>query len=1024
MKKLILITGFLFTALISNAATIYVSNTNDSGTGSLRAAVASANMGDIIRFNQSLISSGSDTIFFESPITINKGLFINGLYNTTDTLFFSGAGISRMLDINIASTSTFGNIDLDSLVFIDGFSSSTGGAINYMSDYNPNARLYIRNCIFRNNSSSTGGAIYSYKTSGSGTGSNYTCNITVEYSTFKNNTSTYSSSNGGGGAIQIYRYSSTTGYAVGIDLVITGCNFINNRTSARGGAIYAYVYAYAPPETGVSKIDINSSSFVNNEATHFGGALYSYSFGNTSCEAHSTSSTWIGNTTVGSGGACYLESTSHDTYFDTDFSTFYGNTAFVDGSALYLKSDPSGNFDQSKIEAYGSIFAGNGGNINYQNTIYQSASTNLNSPFSSSCYNIFDFHQNHLIYYQEYFPDASDSFNQTLTAINLAPLTLNPKGTYTLVPNLGSIAINMVPTLEGEAQNAPILGLRDIGAAESPFCDAVPVSENASICPGSTYDFYGQNLTSAGTYTHNIVTPEACDTLVTLTLTMQTAVTPSVTIASNPGNTIMTGTMVTFTATPVNGGSNPSYQWFINGNPTGPNAPSVQTSGLINNAVVSCTMTSNHACTTTSTDQSNTITFNVHANNDEPCNSITLGVNETCQTEYFANHIATNTTNVGAHTCANSTSKDIWFKFAAPASGNVYIYTYAGTLLDAVMSVYQGNNCSSLFEVGCVDDDGTNQMPQGVVTGATPGQMIYVRVSSYGTTNSGNFGICIVDMSETNTNPLAVNDAFSATMNTPTTLSVLANDSDAENGIVTSSVSIITPSPNGTAVVNANGTITFTPNNGFTGVTTLVYEVCDNGTPSLCATATVTITISPAANVNPTAANDVTSTAVNTATTINVLSNDFDTDGTLNSSTLDIAIQSNNGTAIVNSNGTITFTPNAGFTGVTTFVYEICDNGSPALCATATVTITVSVIGIEEQTISTRIYPNPVKTILNIESTKEITSYKIITLDGKLVAENTNADGKIDVQFYSAGIYLLELKALDGTVSRTQFVKE
>jgi hypothetical protein len=225
-------------------------------------------------------------------------------------------------------------------------------------------------------------------------------------------------------------------------------------------------------------------------------------------------------------------------------------------------------------------------------------------------------------------------------------------------------------------------------------------------------------------------------------------------------------------------------------------------------------------------------------------------------------------------------------------------------------------------------------------------------------------------------------------------------------------------------VVNANGTITFTPNNGFTGVTTLVYEVCDNGTPSLCATANVTITISPAANVNPTAANDVTSTAVNTATTINVLSNDFDTDGTLNSSTLDIAIQSNNGTAIVNSNGTITFTPNAGFTGVTTFVYEICDNGSPALCATATVTITVSVIGIEEQTISTRIYPNPVKTILNIESTKEITSYKIITLDGKLVAENTNADGKIDVQFYSAGIYLLELKALDGTVSRTQFVKE
>jgi hypothetical protein len=126
----------------------------------------------------------------------------------------------------------------------------------------------------------------------------------------------------------------------------------------------------------------------------------------------------------------------------------------------------------------------------------------------------------------------------------------------------------------------------------------------------------------------------------------------------------------------------------------------------------------------------------------------------------------------------------------------------------------------------------------------------------------------------------------------------------------------------------------------------------------------------------------------------------------------------------VNSNGTITFTPNAGFTGVTTFVYEICDNGSPALCATATVTITVSVVGIEEQTISARIYPNPVKSILTIESSKEIASYKILTLDGKLLTENTKNDGKIEVQFYSAGIYLLELKALDGTISRTQFVKE
>ncbi len=1019
MKKTLLIIGILVSSFALKAATIYVNNTNDSGAGSLREAITNSNMGDIIRFNSNLLSAGSNTITLLSPININHGLFINGLYNSSDTLFVSGGGTTNIFEINIDFGATFGNVDIDSMVFING-NASLGGAINYVSEYNESTVLYLRNSMFRNNSATNGGAIGSYRSS-TWSGS-YTFNLEIFSCTFKSNTATDN-----GGAIFAYHYSSASQRPEN-DLDITNSNFLNNTCGSSGGAIFCYANSYNASHPGVNTIDLTSCTFNGNESVDEGGAIYlfsldSYSNYFSNSTINCKSSTITNNKTIGNGGAFYVQS-GNTAFTKIENSTIANNTAFVNGSAVYSLSTVVTNYYQHNANAQvsGSLIFGNGGNSNYNNTFYQSG---YHEEFNSYGYNIFDFLESDIVDYSDFGATVPDVFSATNGAINLSALALNSRGTYTMIPNLGSIAVNAGSGWDVEdAQNGPILGIRDIGAAESPFCDAVPVSENASICPGSTYDFYGQNLTSAGTFTHTIVTPNACDTLVTLTLSMQTAVTPSVTIASNPGNTIMTGTMVTFTATPVNGGSSPSYQWFINGNPTGPNAPSVQTSGLIDNAVVTCTMTSNHACTTTSTDQSNAITFNVHANNDEPCNSITLGVNETCQTEYFANHIATNTTNVGAHTCANSTSKDIWFKFAAPASGNVYIYTYAGTLLDAVMSVYQGNNCSSLFEVGCVDDDGTNQMPQGIVTGATPGQMIYVRVSSYGTTNSGNFGICVVDMSSSNTNPIAANDAFSTTQNTAVVCSVLANDSDAESAIDNSSLSIVTPSTNGTTVVNANGTITFTPNAGFTGVTTFVYEICDNGSPALCATGTVTITVGAAANVNPTAANDVSSTAMNTALTINVLSNDFDTDGTLNSSTLDIAIQSNNGTAIVNSNGTITFTPTTGFTGVTTFVYEICDNGSPALCATATVTITVSVVGIEEQSISTRIYPNPVKTILNIESTKEIVSYKILTLDGKLVTENTNVDGKIDVHFYSAGIYLLELKTLDGTIVRTQFVKE
>ncbi|MCE3295575.1 MAG: hypothetical protein K0R65_1289 [Crocinitomicaceae bacterium] len=735
MKKYLPLIAFILTCFSFNAATITVTNTNDSGPGSFRQAVADANMGDIIRFSPSLLAGGSDTIVFATPVNITKGLFIKGVYNSTDTLYFSGGSVSRMIDINMVSSSTFGNVDMDSLVFINGYSTE-GGALNYNSNYNPNARLYLRHCVFRNNSAPSGGAIYSYKTS-PGTGSNYTCNITLEYSTFKSNSSSLAS--GGGGALYIYRYSSTIGYAVAIDLVITGCNFLNNTTPNKGGAIYTYVYAYGPPSTGVCNVDVTSSSFIGNEATHYGGALYVYSFGNTRCEAHSTISTWSGNTTIGSGGACYLESVAHQTLFDASFSTFYGNTAFVDGSALYLKSDPDYT---ATIETYGSIYAANSGNVNYQNTIYQSGSS---VPFSSNCYNLFDFPQNHLSYYQEYIPDASDDFNQTLAQINLASVALNPNGTYTMVPMTGSVAINAGPGPWGIAQNRPALGIRDIGAAESDICTPVPVSQNASFCQGSFYDFYGQVITNAGTYTHTIVTPGQCDSLVTLTLTQTTPVAPTISISANPGNTIMTGTQVTITANYANGGTTPSFQWYANGSPIGPNAPSVISSTLFDGVQVSCEMTSNAGCVNPAVVTSNTITFTVHANNDEACNAIPLDVNQSCVTEYFANHIATNSTNVGAHTCASPTSRDIWFTFTAPASGNVEIYTYAGTLLDAVMSVYLGPTCSSLFTAGCADDDGLNQMPSGMVTGATPGSTYYIRVSSFGTTASGNFGICVVD---------------------------------------------------------------------------------------------------------------------------------------------------------------------------------------------------------------------------------------------------------------------------------------
>jgi len=93
-----------------------------------------------------------------------------------------------------------------------------------------------------------------------------------------------------------------------------------------------------------------------------------------------------------------------------------------------------------------------------------------------------------------------------------------------------------------------------------------------------------------------------------------TLVTPSVTISRNSSGSVCAGTSVTFTAVPVNGGGSPQYQWKKNGNNVGTNSNEYIDAGLLNNDIISCQLTSDATCTTTSTANSNTITMSVLPN--------------------------------------------------------------------------------------------------------------------------------------------------------------------------------------------------------------------------------------------------------------------------------------------------------------------------------------------------------------------------------------------------------------------------
>lgn len=74
--------------------------------------------------------------------------------------------------------------------------------------------------------------------------------------------------------------------------------------------------------------------------------------------------------------------------------------------------------------------------------------------------------------------------------------------------------------------------------------------------------------------------------------------------------TVCQGTPITFTATPINGGTAPVYQWKVNGINAGTNNPAF-TYTPVNGAVVTCQVTSNLACATGNPATSNGITLSV-----------------------------------------------------------------------------------------------------------------------------------------------------------------------------------------------------------------------------------------------------------------------------------------------------------------------------------------------------------------------------------------------------------------------------
>jgi hypothetical protein len=82
-------------------------------------------------------------------------------------------------------------------------------------------------------------------------------------------------------------------------------------------------------------------------------------------------------------------------------------------------------------------------------------------------------------------------------------------------------------------------------------------------------------------------------------------------------------------------------------------------------------------------------------------------------------------------------------------------------------------------------------------------------------------------------------------------------------------------------------------------------------------------------------------------------------------------------------------------------------------------------VGLEENTISSKVYPNPAENTLNVEISEELSSVNVISLDGKIVVSQVmNGSTSVDVANLNSGAYVLEATTVSGAVVRTNFIKK
>lgn len=101
-----------------------------------------------------------------------------------------------------------------------------------------------------------------------------------------------------------------------------------------------------------------------------------------------------------------------------------------------------------------------------------------------------------------------------------------------------------------------------------------------------------------------------------------------------------------------------------------------------------------------------------------------------------------------------------------------------------------------------------------------------------------------IQVTPQNDAPIAVTDTLSVLRHTVSKFNILANDYDIEGGSILLTLQPKLQAKHGQAVLSSDGFVTYTSDRYYRGMDSLVYEICDDGSPVGCSQATVLIQIS------------------------------------------------------------------------------------------------------------------------------------------------------------------------------------